>query len=49
MIAIGLILILIGVAGAWNGPVDTDYAQDWMVWIFFVILGLIGFVFVVNA
>lgn len=42
MKAIGVILILIGVAGTWNGPMDRDYLSDWVGWVFFAIVGMLG-------
>jgi putative Mn2+ efflux pump MntP len=46
MKVIGAILMLIAVAGAWHGPVDKEYLEDWAAWLFFVILGMIGFLMV---
>lgn len=47
MHAIGVICVLIGAIGAWRGPIDPGYAEDWVGFLFFVIMALLGFYMVV--
>lgn len=42
MKALGLLMIVLAVLGGWPGPVDPDYAEDWILFIFCVVLGFIG-------
>lgn len=39
---IGAILVIIGTTGVWNGPADPEYVEDWIVWIFALILLFCG-------
>lgn len=34
MKALGLLMIVLAVLGGWPGPVDPDYAEDWILFIF---------------
>lgn len=46
---IGAILVLIGIAGAWHGPLDKEYMEDWAAWLLAVILGMIGLLMVMHG
>lgn len=49
MTALGVILLLVGVAVAYDGPVDKGYLEDWCIWLFFVIVGAIGLIMIVRG